>query len=408
MVVPVEGTVTAGTTEFLRDSIEEAEEGQFHAVILKINTPGGLVDATLDIIQDLLNASVPVITYVHPQGGIAASAGTFLLLSGHIAAMSPGTTTGAAMPVAMQPGSGEQERADEKTVTFLAGHMRTIAEARGRPAEPAELFVRENLTLGPDEALDRGVIDLIASDLTGLLDQLDGRTVIVRQEEMTLRTRDATLVDKEMTAGQGIINFISDPQIAFILLMIGVYGIFFGLNMPGTIVPETIGAVALVLALFGLGMFDVNALGIVVIVTAVILFVAEAFTPTFGFFTAGGAAALVVGALLLPVEPLLPEEWFFHFRITVFGMAAVTVGFFALIITQVVRTRNKPSSYENLGMKDYEGLAIEDLDPAGMVKIRGELWKARNASGSPIPKGSRVRVTGQEGMVLIVKSANGG
>lgn len=408
MVVRVEGTVTAGTTGFLRESIEEATEQQFHAVIIQIDTPGGLVDATLEIIQDMLNASVPVITYVHPPGGIAASAGTFILLAGHVAAMSPGTTIGAAMPVAMQPGSGEQEPADQKTVTFLAGHMRTIAEARGRPADPAERFVTENLTLGANAAWEQGVIELIASDLTGLLEQIDGKTVLVRQDEVTLRTRGATVVDKEMTTGQRIIDFISDPQIAFILLMVGVYGIFFGLNMPGTIVLETIGAVALILALFGLGMFDVNALGIVLIVIAVVLFVVEAFTPTFGFFTAGGAAALVLGALLLPVEPLLPEEWFFHFRITVFGMAAVTVGFFALIITQVVWTRNKPSSYENVGMTDYEGLAIEDLDPEGMVKIRGELWKARTGSGSSIPEASRIRVSGQEGMVLIVELANGG
>ncbi len=403
MVITVQGTVTAGTTQFLRESIEQAEQQQLGALIVLIDTPGGLVDATLDIIQDMLNASVPIVTYVHPRGAIAASAGSFILLAGHVAAMAPGTTTGAAMPVTMQPGAEGQQQADEKTVTFLAGHMKNIAEERGRPTGPAERFITENLTLGATAAEQEGVIEVIAADVSDLLQQLDGRTVSVQQEEVTLRTRGANLVETQMTAGQRIIDFISNPQIAFLLFMLGVYGIFFGLNMPGTIVPETLGAVALILALFGLGMFDVNALGIVLIVIAVILFVAEAFTPTFGFLATGGAVALVAGALLLPVEPLLPQEWYRHFLITVLGMAAVTVGFFALVVTKVVAARGKPSTYENVGMRGYEGEVMDDLDPVGMVRIRGEWWKARSDSNTPIPRQSRIRVTGQEGMVLIVQ-----
>ncbi len=401
--ISVEGTVTAGTTQFLKQSIEDAEEEQYDALLLMLDTPGGLVDATLDIMQDILNASIPVITYVHPRGAIAASAGTFILLAGHVAAMAPGTTIGAAMPVTMQPGQDGQQKAGEKTITFLAGHMRNIAEERGRPADQAEQFVTENLTLGAAAAAEDGMIDIVADDTDDLLAQLDGRRVSIGDEEVTLNTANANLTEKEMTTGQRISSFISNPQIAFILLMLGIYGIFFGLNMPGTFVPEVIGVVSLILALFGLGMFDISVLGIALIVIGVALFVVEAFTPTFGIFTALGAVALVVGALSLPVEPMLPEEWYRDFIVTVLGMVAVTIAFFSLVIMKVISVSRKARVHEHFGMKGFSGFATEDLDPEGRIRIRGEWWNARSAGGERIPKQSSVTVKDQDGMVLIVE-----
>ncbi|TVQ38605.1 MAG: nodulation protein NfeD [Spirochaetaceae bacterium] len=408
MVVRVEGTVTAGTAEFLKVGLADAVAQQFDGMIILIDTPGGLVDATLEIIKDLLNAPIPIITYVYPRGAIAASAGTFVLLAGHVAAMAPGTTMGAAMPVTMQPAEDGTRTADDKTISFLAGHMTNIAEERGRPTETAERFVTENLTLGATDALEEGMIELIAADIQELLQQLDGRSVRVGRDEVTLATADATLIERHMSLAQRIIHLISDPQVALMLFLIGVYGIFLGVNSPGTFVPETIGAIALILALFGLGMFEVNALGIVLIVMAVILFVVEAFTPTFGFFTAAGTGALIVGALLLPVEPMLPAEWFRVFRVTVFGMAAVSAGFFVLVITKVIMVRRRPSYHQTGGMAGYDGLVTEDLDPVGLVRIRGEWWKARSESGDPIAGSTRVRVTGQDGMTLVVKEASDG
>ncbi len=402
-VLDVQGTVTAGTGQFLRESVAEAVEQDLDAVLIRLDTPGGLVDATLDIIRDLLNAPIPVLTYVYPQGAIAASAGTFILMAGHVAAMAPGTTVGAAMPVMMQPGGDERQTADDKTIAFLAGHMTNIAEARGRSPDVAERFVTENLTLGADAALDKGVIEIIADDTAALLEQLHGRIVTIAGEEVTLATRDANLIEIEMTLRQRIMDIISNPQVALLLFLFGVYGIFFGLNMPGTIVPETLGAIALILALFGLGMFEVNALGIVLIVVAVILFVAEAFTPTFGFLTAAGVVALIVGALLMPVEPMMPEEWFQTFLVTVLGMAAVTAGFFILVITKVLRSRNKPVVHESLGMKGYEGVVMDELNPSGVIKIRGEWWNARSASDTSIAAGAAVRVASQRGMELMVE-----
>ena len=404
--ISVEGTITAGTTQFLKDSIEEAEQGPYDALLVIIDTPGGLVDATLDIMKDILNASVPVITYVHPRGAIAASAGTFIMLAGHIAAMAPGTTIGAAMPVKMQPGQEGQQRASEKTVTFLAGHMRNIAQERGRPPEQAEQFVTENLTLGAAAAEEAGMIDIIANDIDDLLAQLDGRQVSIGDEEVPLNTANADLTKKEMTTGQRISRFISNPQMAFILLMLGIYGIFFGLNMPGTFVPEVIGAISLILALFGLGMFDISLLGIALIVIGVALFVVEAFTPTFGVFTTLGAVSLVVGALSLPVEPMLPEEWYRDFIITVLGMVAVTVGFFTLVIMKVISVSRKSRVHEHFGMKGFSGLVTEDLDPEGLIKIRGEWWKAKSVDGELIPKESSVTVKDQDEMVLIVEKSS--
>jgi len=403
VVIGLEGTLTAGTGQYIRESLEQAVEQNAGALLIRLDTPGGLVDATLDVIKDLLNAPIPVITYVHPSGGIAASAGTFVLLAGHAAAMSPGTTIGAAMPVMMQPGGGEQQEADDKTVRFLAGHITNIAETRGRPAEIAERFVTENLTLGAEQALEEGVIDQVAENIPALLEQLHGTHVTVAGQETELSTRDAELVELEMTTRQRIMNFISNPQVAFLLFMLGIYGIFFGLNMPGTFVPETLGVVALILALFGLGMFEVNALGAVLIVVAVVLFVLEAFTPTFGFFTAGGVAALIAGALLLPVEPMMPSEWFQTFLVTVLGMAVVTAGFFILVITKIVRIRSAPTMHDTLGMNGYEGVTVDGLAPVGTVKIRGEWWNARSASEQPIAPGTTVRVTGERGMELLVE-----
>jgi len=402
LLVEIEGTITAGTTQFIQESLAEAEQGEYEALLLSLNTPGGLVDATLDIIQDILNSPVPVLTYVHPRGAIAASAGTFIMLSGHLAAMAPGTTIGAAMPVTMQPGGEGQQKASEKTIKFLAGHMRNIAEERGRPAELAGRFVTENLTLGAEAAADRGVIDFRAQDYTALLEQVDGRVVNLGGKEVALSTAGAELNKRDMNFRQQVSSFISNPQVAFILLMLGVYGIFFGLNMPGTFVPEIIGALSLILALFGLGMFDINALGIVLIVIAVILFVAEAFTPTFGIFTALGAAALLAGALMLPVEPLLPGGWYREFIITVLGMVAVTVAFFILVITKLIASSRRPPAHRDFGLKGFGGFATEDLNPEGLIKIRGEWWRARSAGGEVIPKESRVTVRDKDGMVLIV------
>ena len=403
MVLNVEGMVTAGTTKYLQSGVEQAVEEKVDLLVIKLNTPGGLVDATLDIVQEILNAPIPIVTFVAPRGAIAASAGTFILLSGHVAAMSPGSTCGAAMPVTLQPIEGETSPADEKTISFLAGHMRSIARERDRPVDVAERFVTENLTLNAREAKEEGMVEMIAEDLPHLLEQLDGRPLVVQGKDIILNTRNAHVEELQMTLQQQLINLLSNPQVAFILFLIGFYGIYFGLSSPGTYVPETIGVIAVVLALFGLGMFETNVVGILLLALGVIFFVAELLTPTFGVLTAAGVFSLVTGALLLPFEPLLPPEWFQAFRMTVLGMAAVTAGFLILVITKILPFRRMPPVQDQQGMMGYAGEALEDLNPQGLIKIRGELWRALSKSGVSIAKGKKVVVIGVRGMVLLVE-----
>lgn len=403
MVLSVEGMVTAGTTGYLRSGISLAVEEGFDLLVIKLNTPGGLVDATLDIVQDILNVSIPVVTFVAPRGAIAASAGTFILLSGHVAAMSPGSTCGAAMPIMLQPTEGEASPADEKTINFLAGHMRSIARERNRPADVAERFVTENLTFDALEAKEVGMVEMIADDLAHLMEQLDGYTLAVQGEEVILNTRNVQLEELEMTLQQQLINLLSNPQTAFILFLIGFYGIYFGLSSPGTYFPETVGVIAVVLALFGLGMFEINTVGILLLGLSVIFFIAELLTPTFGILTTAGVFSLVIGALLLPFEPLLSPEWFQAFRLTVLGMAAVTAGFLILVITKLVPFRRMPPVQTQQGMMGYSGEVLEDLNPQGLVRIRGELWRARSESGAVIPKGEKVFVREVQGKVLVVE-----
>lgn len=405
MVISIKDTITAGKAQYLQSNLNRAIEEEMEGVIILLDTPGGLVNATLEIIKDLLNSPIPVITYVYPRGAIAASAGTYILLAGHIAVMAPGTTCGAAMPVAMVPTEGEPQPADEKTISLLAGHMKSTARERGRPVDLAERFVTENLSLDAREAREREVIDYIATTLPDLLEELDGKSLPVDDKMITLNTSGARLVEPEMTTQEQVMDFISDPQIAFLLFLLGIYGLIFGLNMPGTYVVETVALVALVLALYGLGMFSTSVLGVLLILLAVALFVAEVFTPTFGFFTGVGIFALVLGALFLPVEPLLPVEWFRAFRLTVYGMAAVTLGFLILVISRLFPLRNLPSIFQQEGMVGYTGVVMEDLNPQGMIKIRGEWWKARSQREETIPAGISVEVVGREGMTLLVKRA---
>ncbi len=403
MVIPVEGTITAGTTNFLETNLEKALEKDVDAVLIRIHTPGGLVDATMDIIEKMLNFPKPIITYVAPSGSIAASAGSLIMSAGHMAAMAPGTTVGAAMPVTMAPTGDEPQEADDKTVSFLAEYAESIASERGRPENIARRFVTENLTLSDTTALEKEFIEVRAANTGVLLEEIHGETLVIDGEEVTLQTENAKLIEVEMDTRDRFIHFISNPQVAFLLFMIGLYGVIFGLNMPGTFIPEVGGAIALVLALFGLGMFEVNTLGIILIVLSIAFFIVEVFTPTFGIMTTFGVITLIIGGLMLPFEPMLPEEWFRAFRLTVIGMGLATGGFFFFIITKAISLRKKEPVQNKHGMSGYTGEVLRELSPEGLVKIRGEIWRARSKDGNAIPEGSEVIVDDEDGIVLIVE-----
>ncbi|HID20750.1 MAG TPA: nodulation protein NfeD [Methanophagales archaeon] len=404
-VLRIEGTITEGTTLNVVEGFKEAEEIGAEAVLVELDTPGGLVDSTLKITEEIMNSEVPVITYVTPKGAIAASAGSFILVSGNIAAMAPGTTTGSAMPVEI--GLEGRKPADNKTINFFAGHMESIAASRGRNATQAKRFVTENDALNANTALERGIIDLIAEDETDLLNKVDGMTVKIGNENRTLATKNASLYIKEKTIRSSLLEALSNPQIALILLMVGIYGLIFGFMSPGTYVPEMIGAICLILGLYGMGLFDVNMFGVLLIIIAVILFIAEALTPTFGILTVGGAVCLIIGALILPQEPLLfnPEsEWFEGFLLTVIGIAAASAVFFFFAVGAVLIARKKRAK---VGAEELIGKVTkaetEINAEGGTVKTRGEIWNAQSIDGKKIKEGEKVEIVDREGLTLIVK-----
>ncbi len=404
-VLRIEGTITEGTSLELVEGLREAEEMEVEAFLVELNTPGGLVDSTRKITEAILNSEVPVITYVTPKGAIAASAGSFILISGNIAAMAPGTTTGAAMPVEI--GMEGRKAADEKTIKFYAGHVESIAASRGRNATQAKRFVTENDVLNENTALERGIIDLIAEDETELLSKVDGMTVEIGAENRTLATKNASLYIKEKSVRSYLLETLSNPQIAFILLMVGMYGLIFGFMSPGTYVPEMIGAICLILSLYGMGLFEVNMFGVLLIFIAVILFIAEALTPTFGILTTGGAVCLIIGALILPKEPFLfnpQSEWFEGFLLTIIGVVVATAVFFFFAIGAVLKARKRRvqvGAEELIGKVTRAETKINE--DKGTIKIRGEIWNARTLDEETIKEGEKVEIVDREGLTLIVK-----
>lgn len=400
--IEVEGMVTAGTTSHIKRGIEIAEEEEAEALLILLNTPGGLVDATLNIISDMINAEVPIITYVYPDGGIAASAGTFILLGGHQAVMAPGTTIGAAMPVTMSP-EGEGQPADDKTVQFLAGHLRSIAEARNRPGDVAERFVTENLTLGGREAIELGIIDDLAEDIPGLLRNLDGLEVIVKSEGVTLNTENAEIRGIEKNIRDTITHLVSNPQVAFILFLLGVYGLVIGFNAPETFFPEVLGAISLILALYGLGLFEVNIFAALMILLGVGLIIAEAYTPTYGVLGTGGVISMIIGILYLPVEPLASERWLAEFRTMAIGVAIIASVLLVIIVAALYRLKKSKVIHGEDEFADTIGIVNETIDPEGLIKVRGEIWRAKSKGSITIPEGERVRILKREGMMCIVE-----
>jgi membrane-bound serine protease (ClpP class) len=405
LTIEVDDMITAGTAAHIQRAVQEAQGQNAAALVLFLNTPGGLVDATLEIISAISASQVPVITYVTPQGAIAASAGAFILLGGHVAAMSPGTTTGAAMPVTISPGEEGTQTADDKTILFLAGHIRSIAEANGRPGDVAERFVTENLTLSNTEALELGVVDYISPNLPALLETVHGETVQLQETSVILNTSGAQVESLERSLTERITHLISNPQITFILLLVGIYGLIIGLNNPGTFVPEVLGAICLVLALFGLGMFEINLFAVIMIILGIGLLVAEALTPTYGVLGTGGVISLVVGIIYLPVEPLVTDRWLAQFRLMAIGIGAVGSLFLVALIAGIARLRKLPVRMGNTEFLHDLGTVVEPVDPVGLIQVRGELWKAKSISGEVIPIGARVQIRERKDMICLVDPA---
>lgn len=404
IVIEVEGTITAGQLSHIRRQISTAVERDAQLFVLHLDTPGGLVDSTIDITKTMMSAPLPVAVLVSPAGAIAASAGSFIILSSDIAAMAPGTTVGAAHPVQLTAEGSTP--ADDKTTTFLAEHLSNLARTKGRPADLAGRFVTENLTLSAEDALEAGVIDYLAKDLDDLLAQLDGAVIEKGGREYLLETSSPQLLYPDMGLSEKMQHLLSDPQVAFFILMLGLLGLYLGFSSPGTFVPEVIGGILLVMGIYGIGLFDTNITGIILLLLGGGLVIAEIFTPGFGVLGIGGAVSLLAGAIMLPFEPLMSAEWYGSFRLTAFGIVLAVLLLAGGITFAVVRSRRRWQDGSSYFKAPLRGIAVTDLDPDGQIKARGELWLARSDDGSRIAVGTEVEIVRAETLFLWVRPRN--
>lgn len=404
-VVEIEGVINPPVADYLERALNQAAIQEASLVVVRLDTPGGLETSMRRMMQDILASPVPVAVYVEPAGARAASAGLFVLTAGHIAAMAPGTNTGAAHPVGL---SGEtDEVASAKAVNDAAATIRALATERGRNPEWAEQAVRESVSITAQEALQLNVIDVVAANLDDLLRQLDGRSVTTTAGEVTLQVTDAPRVDFPMTFAEQFLHVISDPNIAFILLSVGGIGLIAELYNPGTFIPGVIGAIALILAFFSLGNLPTNWAGVALIGLSLALFIGELYTEGTGFMGFGAVVAFLLGGLILfrpiqPVSPVLPrigvDPW-------VIGLATVMMGgSLIFVVGQIVRSRREPI---RTGYEHFIGQVVRvhrDLNPRGRVWFEGQTWNAELQNGGEVPAGKKVRIVGIEGLTLIVEA----
>jgi len=386
----------------IQEAIDEAARSNAAAVVVEMDTPGGLLTSTREIVQMIFASPVPVIVYVGPSGARAGSAGVFITLAAHVAAMAPGTNIGAAHPVAISaPGGGEGmgETMEAKVTNDAAAFARSIAERRGRNAEWAEGAVRESTSVTENEALKDEVIDLIAADLPALLTACDGRTVELPSGPTVLHTKGAAIVPVETPFKYRFLGWLANPNTAYLLMLLGVYGLFFELANPGAILPGVAGAIALVLAAFALGMLPFNATGVALIVLALALFAIDLFVPTHGILSTGGVVAFVIGSVMLFD---VPDAMDFGISLQVLIPATVaTAAFFLFAVGLGLKAQRRRAVTGQVGLMGEVGRVRTELNPAGKVFLHSEIWNAR--ASQSVAVGDAVRVVAVRGMELEVE-----
>jgi membrane-bound serine protease (ClpP class) len=369
--------INPSTAEFIHQGIEKAQKENAQCLVINLNTPGGLLTSTRDIITNIMQSSVPVIVYVSPTGAHAGSAGVFITMSANIAAMAPGTNIGAAHPVDMQ---GKSDAVmNEKIVNDAAAFLRTIAEKRNRNVQWAEDAVRNSVAITEQEALQKNVINLIAVNEKDLLTQLDGKQIQLENGSKILHTKNATVETLEMGFFQKVLSRISDPNIAYIIMMLGFYGLLFELFSPGAIFPGIIGVICLILAFYSMSSMPVNYAGLALIIFGIILYLLEIKVISHGLLAIGGTISVLLGSMILfrtsPVDNFVSLSWSVIFSVTAFSVL-----FFLFIITMGLRAqRAKPVSGEN-AMIGQTAVTLTALDPHGQVSLMGEIWSAISLS----------------------------
>jgi membrane-bound serine protease (ClpP class) len=411
--ITVDGVIGPATARFIIRAVHRAEDAQAEALVIQLDTPGGLLKSTDDITKALLNARVPTVVYIAPRGARAASAGVFITYAAHVAAMAPATHLGAATPVTLgqgPPGSPQQqppsqqqqdnERAmREKVTNDAVANIRAMANRRGRNADWAEKAVREAVSITEVDAIRLNVANLVAENFADLQRQLDGMAVVTDLGPKTLRTAQARVEDVGMDVTEEFLSLLSDPNIGFILMNIGILGILVELYNPGAVLPGVVGGIALILALASFAILQVNVAGLLLIAFALLLFIADVKVPGHGVLTVGGVIAFIFGAVLLTERTAPVLQISLHLIIAV---AVLMGGFFLFAVSAGVRAQRAPARSGGERLVGALGVTRSVLDPEGMVYVQGEMWSAV-ADDGPIADGQPVRVVSLEGLRVRVR-----
>jgi membrane-bound serine protease (ClpP class) len=399
-MIDLDGAITPVTARLLTAAIERAQAERAQALIVRLNTPGGLERSMRTMAQAILNAEIPVIVYVAPTGARAASAGVFITMAAHVAAMAPATNIGAAHPVTIGGGDTGKEMG-KKIENDAAAFARSLAAERGRNVEWAEKAVRASVSVTEREAVKLKVVDLVADSVPDLLAKIDGRTVKTARGPVTLATRDALVRPIEVRFRDRFLALITDPNIAYILMMVGMLGIFFELQNPGVVLPGVIGGISLILAFFAFQSLPINWAGVLLILFGVALLIAEIKIVSHGVLTAGGVVAMVLGSFMLYDAP---EVGFRVSWTVILPTVGATAGLVVWAVSAGVRAMMKSPVTGTAGMIGRVVVARSALGPEGQVQVDGEIWRAVS-EGEPIPAGEKVRVTAVDGLTLKVSRA---
>ena len=401
IVLTLNGAINPAASEYVKYGIENSVKDNAQCMVLRLNTPGGLLESTREIVSNILQSPIPIIVYVAPQGSRAASAGVFITLSANIAAMAPGTNIGAAHPVSLE---GKMDSTmTEKVTNDAAAFIRSISEKRKRNVKWAEDAVRNSISITETEALKDSVIDLIANNLKDLLVKIDGKEITTESGVGILHTKDAKIIYVNMTLQQKLLSLLSDPNIYYILFMLGTLGLLFELYNPGAIFPGVIGVISLILSFYSMNTLPINYAGLALIIFGIILFVLEIKIVSHGILTVGGVTSLVLGSFMLINTNATMGGIDISWELIIL-IAALTLGFFLFAIGYGIKAQRLKPKTGREGIINAPGEAITDLSPKGQVRVHGEIWNAESTEGN-ISKGEKIVVSEISNLKLIIRRA---
>ena len=397
-LITIDGVVNPVSMEFIIESVEKAEEENAELLIIELDTPGGLMSSMHDIVKSIMAAEVPVAVYVSPSGSRAGSAGVFITMAAHIAVMAPGTNIGSAHPVTLTGSQDTSEVMMEKVLNDAVASIRTVAEKRGRNADWAESAVRESANITESEALEKNVIDFVVPTVDSLLSVIDGLEVEVLDEKKILNTKNSRIIAFSMNWRQQALDMLSDPNILYILFLLGISGLGLELYNPGAILPGVVGGICIILFLFAVQTIPVNIAGVLLIIFAVVLFLLEIKIASFGLLSIGGVVSLVLGSIMLIDSPLpfMQISW----QLIAGATIAISL-FFILVVGFVVRTFKRKPTTGREGLVGEEGIAIESFKQEGSVEVHGEIWKAMTET--KIKKGQKIFIESVDEKHLTIK-----